>query len=97
MAEVKGKLVTCDRPGCGRQVFLKTTGEGERDGGYTRWNTFEPYPEGWETHWEAGGILCPGCAREYNVLLEQFKRGQEQFKHAKEDQTHEQTDRPGPY
>jgi hypothetical protein len=80
MAEVKGKLVTCDRPGCGRQVFLKTTGEGERDGGYTRWNEFEPYPEGWETHREAGGVLCPDCAREYNALLEKFK-------HAKEDQT----------
>lgn len=92
MAEVKGKLVTCDRPACGRQIFLKTTGEGERDGGYTRWNTFEPYPEGWEIHYNVG-TLCPDCNREYKALLDQFKRGQEQFKHAKEDQTHE-PDRP---
>lgn len=44
--EVCGKLCTCDR--CGAQVFLKTTGEGEADGGFTRWNKFEPYPEGWD-------------------------------------------------
>lgn len=46
MAEVNGKIVTCDR--CGAEIFLRTTGEGEADGGYTRWNKFEPYPEGWE-------------------------------------------------
>lgn len=47
MAEVNGKLVTCDR--CGKQIFLKTIGDEERDGDYTRWNKFEPFPEGWET------------------------------------------------
>lgn len=46
MAEMTGKLVTCDR--CGDQVFLRATGEGERDGGFTRWNKFEPFPEGWD-------------------------------------------------
>lgn len=46
MAEVNGQLVTCDR--CGTQIFRKVIGEGELDGGYTRWNKFEPCPEGWE-------------------------------------------------
>lgn len=46
MAEVNGKLVTCDR--CGKQIFLKTIGDEERDGGFTRWNKFEPFPDGWE-------------------------------------------------
>ena len=46
MAEANGKLVTCDR--CGKQIFLKTIGDEERDGGFTRWNKFEPFPDGWE-------------------------------------------------
>lgn len=46
MAEANGKLVTCDR--CGKQIFLKTIGYEERDGGFTRWNKFEPFPDGWE-------------------------------------------------
>ena len=45
MSQAKGKLITCDI--CGAPVFLKTTGEGEADGGYTRWNEFEAFPEGW--------------------------------------------------
>ena len=46
MSEANGKLVTCDR--CGKQIFLKTIGDEERDGGYSRWNKFEPFPDGWE-------------------------------------------------
>lgn len=45
MAKINGQLVTCDR--CGVQVFRRCTGEGETDGGYTRWNDFEPLPAGW--------------------------------------------------
>lgn len=72
MAEVKGKLCTCDR--CGAQVFLKCTGENERDGGYTRWNTFEDYPEGWEYHSEVGR-LCPDCNRKYEDMISEFRTG----------------------
>lgn len=85
MAEVKGMLVICDRPGCGRQTFRKAAGEGEADGGYTRWNKFEPLAEGWE-HFREVGTLCPDCAREYKALIEKFK-------HAKEDLT-DAADRP---
>lgn len=46
MAETNGKLLTCDR--CGKQIFLKCVGEGEADGGYTRWNNFEKPPKGWD-------------------------------------------------
>lgn len=69
MAEEKGKLVTCDR--CGAQTFLKCTGEGERDGGYTRWNTFEPYPLGWDFHSKVGQF-CPECNRKYKELIHKF-------------------------
>lgn len=69
MAEANGKLVSCDR--CGTQIFLKCTGERERDGGFTRWNTFEPFPEGWEYHIEVGR-LCPACNEKYKALVNTF-------------------------
>ena len=72
MAEVNGKLVTCDR--CGAQVFLKCTDENERDGGYTRWNTFEDFPEGWNYH-SSVGRLCPDCNRKYEDMISEFITG----------------------
>lgn len=78
MAEVKGKLCSCDL--CGRQIFLKCTGEGERDGGFTRWNTFEPYPEGWSYETPIGR-MCPYCNAEYNRLIEKLKREREGIFH----------------
>lgn len=70
MAEINGKLIICDR--CGTTAFCKCAGEGERDGGYTRWNKFEPAPEGWDWHSETGR-LCPCCNLEYTKLIEHFK------------------------
>lgn len=69
MAEVKGKLVSCDR--CDTKIFLKCTGEGETDGGFTRWNKFETFPEGWEYHTEVGR-LCPACNEKYKALVNTF-------------------------
>lgn len=82
MAEVKGKLITCDRGQCGATVFLKCTGAGETDGGYTRWNNFEPLPEGWGSHFETG-TLCPKCDAEYKWLLDKFKNGLEKSEEGK--------------
>lgn len=70
MAEINGRMIICDR--CGESAFLKCTGEGERDGGFTRWNKFEPVPEGWDRHYEVG-LLCPNCNREYEALMRRFK------------------------
>lgn len=69
MSEVKGILKTCDR--CGETIFLKTIGDGEADGGFTRWNKFEKAPDGWERLF-AVGLLCPKCNEEYKKLLERF-------------------------
>ncbi|MBR5877911.1 MAG: hypothetical protein IKY91_00055 [Akkermansia sp.] len=69
MAEVKGKLCTCDR--CGAQVFLRTTGDAVTDGGWTRWNQFEPYPKGWDQHTNVGR-LCPACNAKYKTILGDF-------------------------
>lgn len=71
-----GKLITCDR--CGKQIFLKKTGEGSGDGGWSRWGTFEELPEGWKcgVHTESlsqGFVdLCPECHKEYEKIVSQF-------------------------
>ena len=65
MSRRNGQLVTCDV--CGAEAFRATTGDGEADGGYTRWNEFEPMPEGWGSHLgvvegRARSLdLCPAC------------------------------------
>jgi hypothetical protein len=77
MAAINGKLIICDR--CGETAFLKCVGEGEMDGGFTRWNKFEPTPDGWGNHRETG-LLCPCCDLEYTKLVEMFKTKIESFK-----------------
>lgn len=71
MAFVNGRLYTCDR--CGAQVFVKCTGEGEADGGYTRWNKFEGLPD-WNNTYEAGH-LCAACNEQWKSTVEKFKQG----------------------
>jgi hypothetical protein len=68
---VNGQLRICDR--CGKQIFCKTTGDGETDGGFTRWNKFEE-AEGWTSEYKIGD-LCPSCTNEYKELIESFKGG----------------------
>lgn len=58
MSSVNGRLVTCDI--CGESVFLKCIGEGETDGGYTRWNKFEE-AVGWSRHCYEYMDICPSC------------------------------------
>lgn len=70
MSEVKGKLQTCDR--CGETIFLKTVGDGDADGGFTRWNKFEEAPEGWARRYDISSLLCPKCNKEYENLLKWF-------------------------
>jgi hypothetical protein len=67
MSRINGQLMTCDK--CGKQVFLRAIGEGETDGGYTRWNKFEPFPDGWSVE---EGDLCPDCTKEYQEMLKGF-------------------------
>lgn len=70
MSEVKCMLKTCDR--CGTQIFLKCTGEGVADGGFTRWNEFEQAPPGWN-YISNVGTVCPKCWEEYVQMLEEYK------------------------
>ncbi len=87
MAAVNGQLTTCDR--CGVQIFRKAIGEGETDGGFTRWNKFEPYPEGWDLvsvpkEAKAGNgnayndyiRVCPTCHALWdNIIFKHFLKG----------------------
>ena len=82
MSQVNGQLTTCQR--CGAQIFRKCIGEGETDGGYTRWNKFEPYPEGWDlvsVPKSAGAPhdylrVCPACNAQWTKAInEGFLRG----------------------
>lgn len=75
MSKVNGRLVTCDR--CGNHVFTECVGEGERDGGFTRWNKFEPVPKGWSSR--NGKDLCPECFREWNKIETEFMNKTENF------------------
>ena len=67
MSRQKGELRTCDR--CGKQIFCKSIGDGEMDGGYTRWNKFEQ-AEGWSVNND--GDLCSECTAEFEKLKADF-------------------------
>lgn len=74
MSQINGQLTTCER--CGAQVFRRCTGEGETDGGYTRWNNFEPYPEGWDLVDVPKGAaphncvrVCPACHKVWDQAI----------------------------
>ena len=72
MAEVKGKLLTCQR--CGKSVFLKLIGKNHYDGGYTVTDKHEPRPSGWETYSipKVYTDLCPTCGAEFERLCKAF-------------------------
>lgn len=67
MSEVEGKLLCCDV--CGKTVFLKYVGDGESDGGFTRWRKYEDKPKGWGVSYGLG-MLCPSCSERIKVSIE---------------------------
>lgn len=73
MAFKNGRLYSCDR--CGTTVFCECSGEKETDGGYTRWNTFEPLPEGWGHASDSKKFnnLCPKCNEKYQKMIKEFE------------------------
>ena len=68
--KTEGKLVTCDYPGCSEQVMLRKIGEGETDGGYTRYDMYEPVPEGWG--YKDNKDLCPSHHQDYLDMIQEF-------------------------
>lgn len=65
-----GRLVVCDYPNCTEQVMLRKVGVGEIDGGYTKFDKFEPMPEGWG--YKDGKDLCPDHHQYYVDMIADF-------------------------
>lgn len=97
MASVNGQLTTCDR--CGTQIFRRKTGEGEADGGWTRWDNFAPYPEGWRKveipvknkKFPTQNIrVCPKCSALWDKILEeQYLNTADYYKAMNKEEPHE--------
>lgn len=68
----EGMLLTCDR--CGVQTMLVKRREHEKDGGFTRWNTYDDEPEGWyiDTSYGRKSDICPCCSDKYKKLISDF-------------------------
>lgn len=69
MSERKGLLMTCDR--CGYSLFRALVGKKEMDGGFSRYDMFEPEPDGWGFT-TGTGTLCPACNAEYKDMIAKF-------------------------
>jgi len=67
VSEVEGKLLCCDV--CGKTVFLKYVGDGEGDGGFTRWRKYEDRPEGWG-RFATFSMLCPSCFKRIRTAID---------------------------
>lgn len=72
MAEFIGKIIICDR--CGKEARLKKLEEKAMDGGFTRYDIFEPSPDGWEKVHD-GYLLCPVCSNAYKSMIKGFMKG----------------------
>lgn len=69
MSKVEGEILACDA--CGARVFLRYVGDGEADGGYTKWRKYEKPPEGWNSAKVHGyGDLCPACSQRANQAID---------------------------
>lgn len=76
MATKLGKYYICDR--CGTTSFCEKIGEGETDGGFTRFGKFEE-AKGWTTVYQevshgmrSSKLLCPVCSEKYDELMRGF-------------------------
>ena len=80
--KIEGQLIKCDYPNCEEQVMRAKIGEGETDGGYTKYNKYEPKPEGWG--YVDGKDLCPDHYQYYLDMIAEFWEppAQEEPKHA---------------
>jgi len=70
---INGRMIYCER--CNKQLFLKCIGEGESDGGYTRWNKFEDVPKGWGAVYDTnheGKYICDECRKKFDEKYKQL-------------------------
>lgn len=76
MSTKLGKYYICDR--CGTTSFCEKIGEGEADGGFTKFDKFKE-AEGWITVYpevshgmRSSKLLCPACGEKYDKLMREF-------------------------
>ena len=76
MSTKLGKYYICDR--CGTTSFFEKIGEGETDGGFTRFDKFEEATD-WNTVYPEAShgmgsskLLCPTCSKKYDILMQEF-------------------------
>lgn len=69
---VKGMLIECTR--CGKTHFLERLEDGVTDGGYTKYEKYQPEPKDWLWSSEFG-YLCSECAPEFRTLITTFFKG----------------------
>ena len=72
MAHIDGRKFICDR--CNKEIFCKLKGEKTSDGGFTRWDEFEPLPDGWGVK-PLIGLLCCNCNKEHDRVIAEFMGG----------------------
>lgn len=74
-----GLQITCDR--CGKTGFFKKLKENETDGGYTRWNEYEPHDDwGRRERVDKNYVdLCPECLQGYKALTADYLKACESF------------------
>lgn len=68
----KGMLIQCAR--CGKTHFLERLKDGVTDGGYTKYEQYQPEPKDWlfDGHF---GYLCSDCAAKFRTLITRFFGG----------------------
>lgn len=73
-----GKIIECDRPGCGETYFCKLESTGQTDGGYTKYHVYEEPPTEWgKIEYPLDGQprminLCPRCGEDYARAFKTF-------------------------
>ena len=80
--KIEGQLIKCDYPNCEEHIMRAKIGEGETDGGYTKYAKYEPKPEGWG--YVDSKDLCPDHYQYYLDMIAEFWEPpvQEEPKHA---------------
>lgn len=72
MSKNLGKILRCDR--CGKEKFLRYIKQGDLDGGYTKYDVYEDYPETWLNETQMGD-LCDECAFKFRSWVTEFMNG----------------------
>jgi hypothetical protein len=79
MAEIKGKMMVCDR--CGEELFIKEKCPNETDRAFSSQRFYDDVPSGWN-HQDVSKdckhsdvLLCPECNHLCESLLRDFMGG----------------------